>query len=119
MKAYSLNNDDQFVHYESLNDFVNDCDDIEPGDSYCVGDMVKFLAKDMVSAGGVIDMIQEEAYNLGGEYADDFLEKVSEEQEEELLNIIAGWIEKNENIDFFNVVNVQTYEFTKEDLGIE
>lgn len=58
----------------------------------------------------LIESIQEDAYDHGGEYAEDYLEGVTKEQkqelEEKLNDVFGAWTEKHKHeVNFYEVVD--------------
>lgn len=89
-KCYSTNNED--FTYDELDDAIRyaiDDESINVGDVVTVyeGDAVPWKAGDFT--GFTLDHISNAAYDEGGEYADDYLEGVTKEQEADLDKRIA------------------------------
>lgn len=67
-----------------------------------------------VNAYDIIELIEERAYDIGGEYVDNYPD-CSPEQRKELEDFLIKWQEQFKPT-WFNVVNVKEYVVTEEDL---
>lgn len=112
--GYSLNGED----YDGLYDTKEDA--IKQGfiDAQEYGKEVFFVAKAVITfqphvyAEGIIEEIQENAYDEGGEYAETYLDDVKrehlEELEEKLNEVLSNWINKYEyNPNFYSVEDIE------------
>lgn len=76
----------------------------------CVDDFAPHIDTD-----DVIERLQEEAYDIGGEYAETYLEDVTKEQKEELeeqLNdVLSTWLAKYKHeVNFYSVDNIEKFQ---------
>lgn len=60
----------------------------------------------------VIEQLQEQAHDECGEYAEDYLTSVTEEQEAELNRMIVDWASSVETPTFYTVTDVQQHDIT-------
>lgn len=82
-------------------------------DSFFVARAV-FTFKPHIDAENVIEEIQQNAYDNGGEYAETYLDDVKREHrdelEEKLNEVLSNWINKyGYTPDFYSVEDVETY----------
>ncbi|PRP68469.1 hypothetical protein BUE93_22230, partial [Chromobacterium amazonense] len=107
-QAWSANDEDFTA--ESLQDLIDQDDDIQPGQTVYVGD-VQEHGTNWIDADDVIEMIGDRWYDAGGEYADGGPD-VSDEAKAELATFLARWQAEHCVADFFQVVNVRQYTIT-------
>ena len=92
--------------------------DLEDGDAFYVGRKVPFEPR--VSGDSVIERIRDDAYEAGGEHAEDYLDKVTPEQEQALTSLLTSafktWFSQNGFGDFFLVEDIQYHIWGEDDL---
>jgi len=110
-ECWSHNNED--FNHETLGDLL-DLHDMQPGDTVYVGESVRPEVKDFINTLDVIENMGERAYDIGGEYAEDFPD-ITKEAEQELESLLIAWAEKHCTINFWTVRNVKPYTLTAED----
>ena len=71
--------------------------------------------KPRIDGGGIVDMLQANAYDIGGEFAESYLQGVTKEEIDELTDVLTkafdAWAAKHGyEPDFYPVENVQEYE---------
>ncbi len=81
----------------------------------CVGNLVRNKPIDLINIRSILDDIQSEADDEGGEFAEGFTD-VGKDAVSELEQLLVGWIEKHCTINFYRVVNVREYMLTDEDM---
>lgn len=64
----------------------------------------------------IIEGIQERAWDYAEEWAEEFTTNVSDEQKQELEDVICKWMEKYLNINFYRVINIKEITLTEDDL---
>lgn len=76
------------------------------------GKLIKQEFESFLSTSSIIEQLQDSAYEDCGECAETWLNKVSEEQENELADVICKWAEKNGLApDFFLVEDIKEVKF--------
>lgn len=101
---------------DSLGELLDNNDDINIGDVVYYAEKKPPSAYDLCDADLVLEQIQCSADDIGGEYAEDFSD-VSQEAKDELGNILAAWVTKHCNINFWTVKNIKEYIVTADDIG--
>lgn len=115
LEAWSTNNED--FNYNSLDDLINsNSGELEVGQIVYVGDGKRPEFSEFCDADDVIDLIQNKGYDIGGEYADGFMDDISPDAKIELDEFLKGWMEKHIAIDYYTVHSVREYVLTDEDL---
>lgn len=105
--------DGNFQH-DSLGDLLDYDDSIEVGQTVWFGEAVA-PDTDWISADTVLDWINDAAYDVGGEHAEDF-PRVSDEAKAELSKFLRDWQAKHCKPTFWTVRNVKPYTVTAEDM---
>lgn len=78
------------------------------GQIYCYAPDQFFLAEDL------IDGAWQRANDESGEYAEDYLADVTDEQKDELSQLILGWVEKHDlKPNFYGIKNSEEVAITK------
>lgn len=85
------------------------------GDKLYYGTVQAIQSKHLVDADDVIDMLAERAYDLVGEYADNY-PQASTKEVKLLDNYLKKWVEKYCKPSFYNIVDIQEYIITEEDI---
>lgn len=111
-ECWSANNED-FSH-ESLGDLLDSHDDLRPGDVVYRAEAHMPKVSHLVYADDVIEQIGDRAYDIGGEYAEDYPE-CTKEQAAELQTLLEQWLSECPPPRFFSVKNVQPYTLTEGD----
>ena len=110
-KSYSYNEEEYHSYYSDILDHFND--------HYEIGDKVEFWKGDTVQCGHerfiepyiLIEDMQDRAHEEVGEFADGYLNEVTEKQLHELKQLVAGYLDKNlAKHSFFTVKNVEKVE---------
>lgn len=104
-------------HYSSLHDLLDANSEIEAGEIVFMGDADHPLASSFVDHDDVIELIATRAYDVGGEWAEDYTDDVSEEAKKEMDDFLTAWIGKHLPIRFYQVKNIREYTITAEDLA--
>jgi hypothetical protein len=108
--------DEEDFHARSLCELLDSHDDLKPGDTVWVGEGVHPEPERLVNEDAIIEHISEQAYDIGGEYADDYPD-VTPEQAKELESLVAGWIKRACPPTFYTVENIKPYVLTHEDFS--
>ncbi len=115
LEAWSTNNED--FNYSSLDDLINsNSGELAVGKTVYVGDGRKPKLSEFCNANDVIELMQNRGYDIGGEYADTFMDDISSEAKQELNELLKNWMEKHVTINFYTVHDVREYVLTSEDL---
>lgn len=86
-----------------------------------VGDKIYFgivstpTVNKLVDADDIIEMLGERAYDIGGEYAEDFPD-VSAQERDELNTLLQNWIDSYCKPSFYSVLDIQEYIISEEDM---
>ncbi|WP_019103439.1 hypothetical protein [Chromobacterium haemolyticum] len=110
--AWSANDEDFTA--ESLQDLIDQDDDIQLGQIVYVGD-VQLHDTGWIDADDVIEMIGDRWYDEGGEYADGGPD-IPAEAKAELDGFLTRWQAEHCVASFFKVVNVRQHTITESDL---
>lgn len=106
--------DEEDFNARSLSELLDSHDDLKPGDTVWVGEAVHPDPARLVNEDGIIENIGEAAYDIGGEYAEDYPE-VTPAQAKELESLVADWIKRTCPPTFYTVANVKPYVLSHED----
>ena len=118
MKKYSGSTSDDIFHDEfdtiqEAQDYFND--DLQERDIYYIGENVKLTVKQFVDVEFMIERMVESAVEEVGDVGEDYLRDVTEEEKDELTEIIAKWFKnKGYSPSFVKVENIETYISTGE-----
>ena len=115
LEAWSTNNED--FNYQSLEDLINsNSGELEVGQTVYVGDGKRPELSELCNADKVIELIEIRGCDIGGEYAEGFMDNISSEAEQELEELLKSWMEKHVTINFYTVHDVREYVLTENDL---
>lgn len=106
--------DEENFNYEDLGELLDSCDELVPGDTVYEGDAIPPNPARLCTAIDVLDVIDNRAYEIGGEHADGCA-SVSAEAEAELNVLLAAWIQKHCHLNFWQVRNIKPYVLTADD----
>jgi hypothetical protein len=115
MLVYS-NDEEIFMPLPELCDNVAwDTDDVlDVGSTVYVG-TAKYPSRNrIIDTDDIITIMGERAYDIGGDYAEDFPD-ISRESIVELNALLDAWFSKNCTVNFYEITNVVKRELTKED----
>ena len=85
--------------------YINELE-FSPEDTIEIGERVTVLHKDIFNLRDLIEDMQDNAYEIGDEYAEDYLKDLTYSKAEELEDLILDWLNKNiKQPNFFNVKN--------------
>jgi hypothetical protein len=115
-ECWSLNGEDNWQDIELSEFFSNHEGDIEVGQKIYVGEAEYPKPHQLFDTDDIVDLISERAYEIGGEFAEDFPD-VKKEAIDELHEFLEKWIEKHCEINFYKVKNVREYVLTQDDLS--
>jgi len=114
--AWSLNEEDW--PYASFGELLNDDEGVQVGQVVFYGECVKKSpAYFMPSASEVLDVAADKAYDIGGEFAEDFGRDVTQEARRELEDFLSAWASRHLKVEFYQVENVGRHKVTAEDLA--
>lgn len=112
-ECWSLNDED--YHWRDLADLLSDHDDLKPGDTVYKGVASNPDPAGYVAANDVIELLNERAYDEGGEYVDGW-PQVSNEGQEQLNQLLKAWVNEHcPTPDFYRVLSSAPYVLTAAD----
>lgn len=85
------------------------------GDKIYFGTVSTPTVNKLVDADDIIEMLGERAYDIGGEYAEDFPD-VSAQERDELNTLLQNWIDNYCKPSFYSVLGIQEYIISEEDM---
>jgi hypothetical protein len=85
------------------------------GKEYFEGDKETVSTRELFDIGVIIDVINDNAYETMGEYAEDYPD-LSPEERDEFMDLIVGFLDKKDPCDFFHVVNIRKKTIEEKDL---
>ncbi|SEN72963.1 hypothetical protein SAMN05216404_106211 [Nitrosospira multiformis] len=107
--------DEENFRYDCLDDLLDSNDDLEVGGVVYVGNAKHPKPEQLCDADDIIDRISDNAWDIGGEYAEDY-PNVTREAHQELDDFIKSWIMKHCPPNFYQVFDVREHVLTEEDL---
>lgn len=116
--SYSINGEDfqEGEASDALQDLYDRCQ-LEIGTEYRLGVAEKPDPADFFDVSHLIEQMQERAYDEGGEFAEDYLADLTEEQVHELDRVVKAWLTSvSPSVTFFSVKGIQTFSVTQEDI---
>lgn len=116
--SYSLNGDDfqEGCASEALQ-ALDDDGQLTLGAEYRLGVSDRPDPADFFDVNHLIEQMQECAHDVGGEFAEDYLTDLTEEQVEDLRRAVKTWLSSvNPQVNFFSVKQIQTFKVTQEDI---
>lgn len=116
MEVWSANDED--FNYCSLDELLNDFPELKVGDVVYKAEAESPNILSMVSGDDIFELIQERAYDYGGEWAEDWCYYLDKEQEAELNKLLIGWAEGLPAVNFYQVGKSEEYKLTETDLEI-
>lgn len=95
----------------------------EGGETIYIGRIQEYVPQVDAYAGNMLEYVQEDAYEAGGEYAEAYLEDVTQEDEEELgkmlQDVFDRWLKKHPEYapgkQFFLVTDVEAIDVSTDD----
>lgn len=116
--SYSLNGDDfqEGCASEALQ-ALDDDGQLILGAEYRLGVSDRPDPADFFDVNQLIEQMQERAHDVGGEFAEDYLTDLTDEQVLDLDRVVKAWLSSvNPQVSFFSVKQIQTFKVTKEDI---
>lgn len=116
--SYSLNGDDfqEGCASEALQ-ALDDNDQLTLGAEYRLGVSERPDPADFFDVDDLIEQMQERAHDVGGEFAEDYLTDLTEEQIADLRRVVNTWLSSvNPQVNFFSVKQIQTFKVTQKDI---
>ncbi len=92
---------------------------LEAGHTIYVGEVLRVTTASLIDASGIVEAMQEAAYDCSGEASEDYLATVTKEQLSELERAVAAWADSVEPPAFWQVVNAIAHVVTTEDVGAD
>lgn len=106
--------DEENYNYDSLAELLASHGHLVAGDKVYVGTAVPPVVSQLCDADDVLETIADRASDFAGEYGADCAE-VDKEAKAELNALLAAWIEKHCNLNFWQVSDVRPHVLTEED----
>jgi hypothetical protein len=97
--------DEENYSSDSLHDLIRDYD-LKAGAMVHSGVAYHPSPSMFVDADDVIEYAQERAYDEFGEYAECFLDGVTDEEKKKLDDFISDWLERNSQITFYSLRDI-------------
>lgn len=115
MKVYSANNED--FNYTEISDLLNDFPDFEVGDMIYEAEAKKPSLLNLVNANDIYDLILDRAYDIGGEYSEDWGYDLmhNKELKKKLEQSLKRWAKNLPEMNFYSVGKSSEYVLTEED----
>lgn len=108
-------NDEEFSYY-SVEEVLGDYPELKVGDVCYKGVATRPTIQDLISANDVLETICCRAYDIGGEFGEDWL-YVTKEAKEALGVALKKWANAHlPKISFYSVSNSAEYVITEEDI---
>jgi hypothetical protein len=85
------------------------------GKEYFEGDKKPAPTRELFDIDTIIDVINENAYEAMGEYAEDY-PNLSPEERGEFMDLIVGFLDKKDPCGFFHVENIRKKTITEKDV---
>lgn len=106
--------DGESFQFDSLAELLETYDDLEAGMSVEFG-TATYPSTNFVDADDVVELIGTRAYDVGGEYAEDF-PSLSDAAVKELSEFLSAWQAKHCKPTFYIVPGAQKYVITEQDI---
>jgi hypothetical protein len=118
-KAYSVDGE-KFFEREELIDWLMGKHHIKNrqelvGLEYHEGDKTYADVRSLIDIDSIINIMSENAWEIGGEWAEDWPD-LSEEEKSELENLIVDFLKKKSPVNFFRVENIVRKIMTADDI---
>lgn len=111
-KCWSI--DEENFQYDSLGELLDNHTELMIGDVVYVGDAVKPDHSELIDVDNILEMMSERAYDIAGEYADNF-PNATVEAVRVLDYFLQVWMKAYCTINFYRVKNIKPYKITMED----
>ena len=116
-ECWSINNED--FNCESLAELLDENQgDIRPGQTVYRGTAKPPDARNLICADSVIEDVGQQAWDYGGEYAEDYPD-VSPEHKAKLQALLESWLAECPAPRFYQVVDAKPYVLTESDFSPE
>lgn len=103
--------DDESFNSDSLGDLIRDYD-LVVGDTVYTGIAYHPSPSMFIDADDVIEYAQERAYDEFSDYAENYLNSVTDEEKKKLDDFLADWMKRNSDITFYSVKNITKHIIT-------
>ena len=116
MKVYSANDED--FNYTDISDLLNDFPDFVVGDTIYVAEAKKPSLLNLINVDDIYDLIIDRAYDIGGEYADDWGYDLmhNKELKKKLEQSLKRWSKNLPEMNFYSVGKSSVYVLTEDDI---
>lgn len=116
--SFSLNGDDfQEGGASEALQALDDDGQLTLGAEYRLGVSDRPDPADFFDVNHLIEQMQERAHDVGGEFAEDYLTDLTDEQVLDLDRVVKAWLSSvNPQVSFFSVKQIQTFKVTQEDI---
>lgn len=112
--VYSLNEENYREELFDLFEELDDDDNLIVGAEYWVGEKVEHKASSFFDHHSLLENADENAYEEGGDYAENFATSAPNEAKEELSKFIQAWADKHIQVNFWGVKNCKKLTVTQE-----
>lgn len=116
MKKQVWSKDEECYQSDTLAELIHDYD-LTVGTVVHHGIAVHPSASIFVDADNVIEMAQERAYDEYSDYAECFLDGVTDEEKKKLDDFLSDWLDRNADVTFYMVTDVKAHIITKQDIA--
>lgn len=107
--------DEETYNIDSLGDLIRDYD-IEAGTTVYYGKAAKPSASSFIDTDDIIEDAQNRASDNYGEFAECFLDDITDEAKKELNDFLSAWMEKYGVVTFYMVEEPKEYVVTEQDV---
>lgn len=107
--------DEENFNARTLDDLI-DNHDLKAGAVVFRAEAAHPSPKELIDVDDIIETMGERAYDIAGEYGEDYPD-VSTEAVRELSDFLTAWVAKHAPPSFYTVQNVQSYTITEADIA--
>lgn len=108
--------DGEAYRYDSLQELI-ECHAVEPGSTVYTGRKSKFSPSHFTDVDSVIELMNDRACDVGGEFAEDFPDATPKAREQ-LQILLDAWADYYTLVSFFIVEDAREYVITERDLEV-
>lgn len=112
--AWSANDED--FNCVELSDLINDNPDLKPGDIVWKATIKRPKISAMIDVDDIIEQMAERAYDIGGEWSEDWMNDVVEHHSKSLKELLDKWSKELHSPTFYEVGKSEEYILTALDL---
>jgi len=112
--AWSANDED--FNCVELSDLINDNPELEPGDVVWKATINRPKISSMIDVNDIIEQMADRAYDIGGEWSEDWMSDVVENHSKSLKELLDKWSKELPSPTFYEVGKSEEYIITALDL---